>query len=142
MSEMMTNISKVKLKRHKTPQACVLAFWKPSGISLIDLKKCATFGIDRRGRKVQFTFKDEIEGIKASGIWGFCDTKNNIIHYWHDGKRTKKELAMFLGHEIGHLVVPSTRSGSTAALREEQKCDKFGEVAVRVMELLEKLPRS
>ena len=68
--------------------------------------------------------------VEAEGMWAFVETKRKPprVHWWHDGKRTKAELAHLLGHELGHLTGKKLEDWA-----EELRADEYGRVAALVI---------
>lgn len=72
--------------------------------------------------------------IRNEGMWAFVETKRKppLVHWWHDGKRSTKELAHLLGHEVGHITGKPLKSG----MSEELRADEYGRVAALVVQKL------
>lgn len=115
----------VRFKRHSTPERIIAAHWKPTGLTLRDLRKGDFKGASADGNTVRYTLADQIEGMRAMGMWGFADTTRRVVHYWHDGKRSAAELAMLFGHELAHLAHPTKRD----SVANEMRCDLYGSIA-------------
>lgn len=80
------------------------------------------------------------ESIEAMQVFGFTDDKDsNLIHTWRGPKLKLAEWVFFLGHEIGHrhgIAIKQRRLKSY--LEEETRADSYGQVAVQVMNLINK----
>lgn len=77
---------------------------------------------------------DMVDSVRRCGMWAFVEVKRKVavVRYWHDGRRTKFELTVMLGHELGHAMGKRV-SGYVA---EERRADQYGRVAAAVMEHL------
>lgn len=124
---------KIRWKRMKSPEAAARAYLRPMG-KLSEL--LIDTGFSEGGERIDLNkgapaLQVMAEGIRAQGMWGYADTKTGIIRYWHDGKRTARELATLFGHELGHLTGQRLKGCA-----EEKRADMFGAVAAAVVERL------
>lgn len=80
------------------------------------------------------TNAEALAAIEDLGYWGHCDTNSNTIHIW-SGNATDEQLAMLIGHELGHA------SGVRVdGFAEEIRADTYGAVAVETIHLLKQKP--
>lgn len=121
-----------KFKEHKTPEAILQRWVQPSGWKLKDI----TFGGGGPKGPETSSGAEMVAALKQSGMWGFADTraKPKTIHFWHDGKRSERELTHFFGHEMGHCVGKPEKNGWP----EENRADDYGYVAMLAVEAARK----
>lgn len=116
-------------KKHKTPEALLRAYSGGMGVKLKD---------------ISFVMSDDTEvsvdalvaNITRMGMWAFTETraKPPAIHFWHDGKRRREDLALLFGHEIGHNCGKKLKSGWP----EERRADEYGEAVVHALRRLDR----
>lgn len=73
-----------------------------------------------------------LKQLESCGMHAYSG--NGEVHFWHDGKRTPAELAMLIGHELGHLVGKPARGFKA----EEDRADDYGRVAVHALRMVMK----
>lgn len=125
----------VKWVRHPSARALVAA-WIHRGATLAGQKN-----FDPREAEIMLSdgsnvsFKAFVKSlVLRDGLWGWTLTKGRVreIHYWAKPRISKVELAMMLGHEMGHNL-----GKKTTGWREEHRADQYGfAVAEAVKELL------
>lgn len=71
--------------------------------------------------------------LRKQGHWAFVETAASppVVHYWHDAKTTRLQLAYMLGHELGHCNGKKLRGAA-----EEARADEYGAVAAAVIKRL------
>lgn len=119
-------IKPIRFRKHKSVESIIAAYWRPAardaGMTMREVRESKHVGITKRGKKVSYTWDDVAEGITYTGMWAFADIPKRTIHYWHDGKRTRAELAMLIGHEVGHIL----RGVKRNTRQDEAICDGYG----------------
>lgn len=133
----------VTLVRHQTPEEIFLAFWRPifeeSGpASDEDLRESVYGDVDEDGVNHERSFAGEVQALVENGMWGFAVPDRHEVHVWFDADKVKtSDLAMLLGHELGHLL-PCPRPDCTE-WEEEERADGYGLVAQKVVEWITNL---
>lgn len=118
-------VPKFRFKRHRSPESVLQAYVSPPTmkmkVKLSDVEFC-----DERG-KPQDSASSMAAMVRSQGLWGFVETraKPPIVHFWHDGKRSERELIHFFGHEMGHCMGKPLKDGWP----EENRADDYGFVA-------------
>lgn len=113
-----------KLKKHNSPKSIWRRYLKPM------MGKLET----RDPRDIKYDEMDYdsvIARILTAGFWGFYDTNNQTIHYWHDGERSIADMIGFFAHELQHHVDdhwPTTKHKDKAA-DEEERADVTCDIA-------------
>lgn len=79
----------------------------------------------RKSRKVAY------RSILDMGCWGFCAGKRTL-HLWISRRANRADALGLVAHELGHCQRPHCRDKG----REEQKANKFDEVAVNAMRII------
>jgi hypothetical protein len=127
-----------RFKRYKRIEDVVLQSMYPPGKDLKwkleDIKMTNNFGEEHSA--VEYA-----KQLTEMGVWGFADTRAKpypVIHYWHDGKRTERQLVFFFCHEMGHCVGRPAARGWP----EENRADDYGAVALLALEAARKERRS
>lgn len=97
-------------------------------------------GFDSDGNEVEMSPKKVLKGINECGLWGMVD-KENIIHYWYNGKADMDALIHFFAHEVSHIRYNTNPLPEDADddLIEELFCDHNAEIAERAYELAAKV---
>jgi hypothetical protein len=81
--------------------------------------------LDSKGVESTVSLEDGLKGIRKTGIYGFVDKEEMIIHMWLDPTTINMlDLLFFLGHEIGHSIT-EPELPHTHELDEEQRADGY-----------------
>lgn len=96
-----------QLIRHAIPETAVKEFWRvplqEEGLSVDDpqmfIGDC--FGGETEDN-APYSLVDMVEGISIMGVWGWTDTRNNIVHAWVSKDADFNLVVWMLGHELGH----------------------------------------
>lgn len=72
---------------------------------------------------------DMLAAIRRQRMWAFVSVKTKIpvVRYWHEPDVDRGDLAMMLGHELGHATGKPRRGHA-----EEDRADEYGLVAEAV----------
>lgn len=78
-----------------------------------------------------------VEGLEDQGFWGFANPSVNEIHAWVTPTTSRRQLLVFLAHEIEHLVYrhQSAWKSKDRMMIEERRCDLTGVIALRAYEM-------
>ena len=124
MGAMKPLAESVKLIRHKSPAHCLGRFFRLSASTVL------------KGHVGDMPATEVAANMTRQGFWGFADPKRLTIHFWTGPKVHASQLAMFFGHELGHIYDERGRQ-----LRKrpkwmpagEWRADAWGEVARQAM---------
>ena len=72
--------------------------------------------------------------LKERKVWGWVEEKS-IVHLRKDEEATQKEILNVLAHEIGHTHRPYHKD----SFKEEQKAEKYAEVATLAFDMMNSL---
>lgn len=80
-----------------------------------------------------------LPAIVRQGMWAFVSvrTKVPVIRYWHKLGVPHEQVAMMLGHELGHVTGKPARGHAA----EEDRADEYGKVAAAVFRRLTRSKR-
>ena len=90
---------------------------------------------DWDGERHTESAKEVISTILAeSKVWAWVENKS-IVHLWKDKEATQKQILNVLAHEIGHTHRPYHKD----SFKEEQKAEKYAEVASLAFDMMKDL---
>lgn len=82
---------------------------------------------------------DMLPRLEDLGMWAFTDVraKPPVVRYWAAPNVQREQLAMMLGHELGHATGKPCRDHAA----EEERADEYGRVAAEVFRRLTTTPQ-
>jgi hypothetical protein len=123
-------LDRVTFKVHATVE-CVLEAY--DGCSLSEIESVG--GLDEKGNEHTITPEQLVESVRAQGLWGFADVPNKTIHFWRADTAGDALMAVFLGHELMHIMLASMLQVDDPELRAELYCEAAGMIARYVLSL-------
>lgn len=123
---------------YTTPEQVHRLYWEESakevGLTYEEMiAESTACGETLDGEEVEFSFEQEMEGIRMQKCWAFCDLNTNMIHAWACPTADTSLVVHMLAHEIGHL----TGTPDIQGLPEELRADQYGKVAGLAYNLLQ-----
>lgn len=129
----------------ETPEALMSFYWRldEQGMTWDEFRECQ--GFDPEGNEIQVTPDDEIGSIREQGFWGFSSEKEKKVYAWIAPDADPPDIMFFFGHELGHTVGKPVRGymrTTAATMKEENRADEYGSVAMLAYEWLERVKKN
>lgn len=132
----------VSVKWYQTPEEAVAVFWAPVIADHGDPSGWEMGGVTEDGEHITFTPEQEIAGIKKQGAWGFCDTRNRVLHLWAASSTSADIVAHMVGHELAHLLAEDCPPTDHPELEDELFAEAIGDLCGLVTTILAARPRT
>jgi hypothetical protein len=125
---MMTKLPTVNIKRHRTINSCLAAFFDCK-IKELDSLPGDWVWKNSMGESFSTSNQEKIKEIRKADTWGWINGKSTI-HLFFRKNADMSELIGTIAHEFGHVQRPHQKT-----LIEEQKASKYADVAITSYEL-------
>jgi hypothetical protein len=120
-----------RVVKHKSARETYLEWLRPM------MEACEETDPNQLLMNGDITPDDAIAGMELQGFWGFAWFHESEVHAWVHPRTSRRQLLVFLAHEIEHLVYPHQAGWriKDRMMLEERRCDLTGVIALRAYEV-------